>query len=181
MRGDRGEQQREDLPRLRPGPCFDRAGGQGLAQRVAQLHELGHGRVPPEPLHVVADLGDGLVGTTAQIGGGRVVDLRLFVGGGAQLPGVDDEAVGAFDAPAVPGPALLPLEGEHQVGPHRVGAVLVDQLVRVDRVAARLGHAFDLEPVTQLAHIVGPRDGGNLHGGTLGNLDRDRLGGATHP
>ena len=50
------------------------------------------------------------------------------------------EAVDAFDALHPPGLGGLQRAHEHFVQPHRVGAVLLDDLVGIDDVAAGLAH-----------------------------------------
>ena len=52
--------------------------------------------------------------------------------------------------PGCPRAALVPAEGEHQVGADRVGPILRDQFIRRDDVALRLGHLLDFQVMFDL-------------------------------
>ncbi len=102
-----------------------------------------------------------------------------------QVPHVVQPSHDALDAARIPRPALIPRADEHQVRPHRVGAVAVHQVVRVHHVAAALGHLLGVlaqddalveQPQhrlvevhqPQIAHDLGPEAGvEQVHRGVL--------------
>ena len=77
-------------------------------------------------------------GTSCDFGGDGPFALLILLHD--QPPDAGEEAVNAFDALRAPGLHLFQRAHEHFVKPQRIGAVLRDDVVRVDHVAARLGH-----------------------------------------
>jgi hypothetical protein len=78
--------------------------------------------------------------SVVQLAAGQAGDhaaLHMLVG---QLPQPLQEAVRALDAGVRPFQALLRRRGEHHEQARGVGAVLVDQRLRVDAVVLRLRH-----------------------------------------
>jgi len=122
-----------------------------LVGGVDKLHHGGDGRVEAHLLRLLGDLLDAGVEELELLLGGLLVGER---GGGVCLAGDQpvhpgEEAVDALDALGVPHFRLPQRSHEHLVETEGVGAVAIDDVVRVDHVAAAL------------AHLVGP--GGDGH------------------
>ncbi|MNS52788.1 hypothetical protein D3C72_855150 [compost metagenome] len=113
-----------------------------LVGLVDEDHHLADGGVEAQALDVVGDLLDGLVQRAGELGvvmpaDGRVEGALL---GHEQAPHALQEAVGAFHALGVPGLGGVERPHEHLVETQRVRAVLRDDVVGVDHVAAGFGH-----------------------------------------
>jgi len=112
-----------------------------LVNAVDVNHHGADGRVELEVLDVVRDLLDGLV--EAGLESWRRLSTILGVGRDALAvlpPDFVEEAVEPDDALRVPRLGLLEFADEHLEEPGDVGAVVADDLVWVDDVAARLRH-----------------------------------------
>ena len=139
----------------------ERCGG-----RVDQLHHARDGGVEMEiGLDALRDPADGLVGLAVQLAG-------EVVQGGGHHRSVHAEAVlmlvyhpvdpveearGPLHALGVPFQVTLRRGGEQGEQPHRVGAVLLDQVVRVDHVAFRFRHLGAVLDDHALGEQVGER------------------------
>ena len=100
-----------------------------------------HGRdggVHLQFVDILRDLLDGLVDDRlVLVRDGRIVRAAL-----GQIPDTVEEALRALDGLVGPGDGLLKIADEHDVQAHGVRAVLIDDVVGIDDVAARLGHFF---------------------------------------
>ena len=80
------------------------------------------------------------LGPALRVGGQALLELSLALLVHEQAPHAAQEAIDPFHALGVPGLHHLQRAHEHLVEPERIGAILDEDVVRVDDVAARLGH-----------------------------------------
>ena len=99
-------------------------------------HERSDSGIHLEAVDILSDLLDGLVDDGLVLGGDFLVVGRDI----HEVPAAVKEALGAFDGVVRPGDGLLEVADKHDVQAHGVRAVLRDDVVRVDDVAAGFGH-----------------------------------------
>ena len=141
MRRHRVQHQHDGLQRLLHHGATGIAVVAELRHRIQQFHDRGNGGVEGvATLIVVGDLLDGLVQLAAQralIGaqlGRHCTALSAFRMLRHLRPQAPQEALHAFDASVTPFQALVRRCGEHREQAHRVGAVAVDQRLRINAV-----------------------------------------------
>mmetsp|Transcript_66760 Transcript_66760/g.161182 ORF Transcript_66760/g.161182 Transcript_66760/m.161182 type:complete len:863 (-) Transcript_66760:217-2805(-) len=161
VRRERREQQGERAHRL-GGQCLSRV---ERLQVVGIDHELRDRRVESHVVHVGRHLLDGLVHDLLRglVHGHALRRLAALRRGLAQAEGAPLEAHDARDLLRLPRLDCLERSHEHLVEAHRVGAVLLDDVVGVDDVASALGHllavgAEDHALVHQLLEGLGVLD-----------------------
>ena len=118
-------------------------------------HEGAHGGVVREVFNVVRHLLDQLVERLQLVGRRLVVDdapraVRAGVIGGPELL---QEAEDAVDAVRIPRLGLLQGAEEHLIEAKRVGAILLDDRVRIDDVVHRLRHLLH-RPSAEVSPIL---------------------------
>ena len=148
---NRIQQQRNRLPALLQHRPRGRSADLELADGVAQLHDLGDGSVEGVArADIAVHALDGLV----QLGAQRLVGRRhgrqiqgwcraAFDKLGGHAPDATQEARHAFHARLTPFQLLIGRCCEHREQAHGVGAVLVDQGLRIDAIVLALAHLLD--------------------------------------
>ena len=167
MRHHRREAVDEDVAGLGEGPAqvvgdrrrLDRADRR--RERVGEFVDLGDADVEAQPLDLVLDPGERRVGDLADAPGFVAERLRpgRTLGADDALDLADEPPqplrllVGALDAGLGPDHVALGRRiGQHEPA-RRVGAVGLDDLVGVDRVALRLRHLLDRADLDRLAGV----------------------------
>lgn len=119
----------------------------GAGEFVGEFHQPADGGVETEGFDVVGDRFDRLVekaflglGHRDVFDGGVDFDFVGEVFVGDHPPGAGEEAVDPFDAVHLPGFGGIERAHEHFVEAERIGAVLLDDVIGIDDVAAGLGH-----------------------------------------
>ena len=129
MGSERVEEHGEDRELL----LRDLAGG---VDRIYQSHQGGYRGVELDVFDIAADLLDGAVELLLELGADDVLAGHELL----HIPEALDELAAAAHGVGAPGCSLLKVADEHLVHTQGVGAVLFDDLVGVDDVAARFAH-----------------------------------------
>ena len=112
------------------------------AEAVGERHQRRDRRVELQGFDVITDFLHRAVHQPLNPGLAPALSSDRRVGGdlGLQVPDAGEEAQRADQALRAPRRRLAEVAHEHLIKPERIGAVRLDQFIRVHHVAARLGH-----------------------------------------